>query len=59
MHQLLAERLTTGVDVSLPGGKLRLPDGPGHGFELDADAVARAAERFERDGAYVTVETPA
>jgi L-alanine-DL-glutamate epimerase-like enolase superfamily enzyme len=59
MHQLLAERLTTGVDVSLPRGKFRLPDGPGHGFELDGDAVARAAERFERDGAYVTVETPA
>jgi L-alanine-DL-glutamate epimerase-like enolase superfamily enzyme len=59
MHQLLAERLTTGVDVSLPRGKFRLPDGPGHGFELDGDAVARAAERFERDGAYLTVETPA
>jgi L-alanine-DL-glutamate epimerase-like enolase superfamily enzyme len=59
MHQLLAERLTTGVDVSLPRGKFRLPDGPGHGFELDGNAVARAAERFERDGAYLTVETPA
>jgi muconate cycloisomerase len=56
MHQLLAERLTTGVDVDAPGGKFRLPDGPGHGFELDADAVARAAERFERDGAYDTIE---
>ena len=56
MHQLLAERLTTGVDVATPGGTFRLPDGPGHGFELDADAVARAAERFERDGAYDTIE---
>ncbi len=57
MHQLLAERLTTGVDVSTPGGTFRLPDGPGHGFEIDGDAVARAAERFERDGAYGTVES--
>jgi muconate cycloisomerase len=57
MHQLLAERLTRGVDVDVPGGTFRLPDGPGHGFELDGDAVARAAERFERDGAYVTIES--
>jgi L-alanine-DL-glutamate epimerase-like enolase superfamily enzyme len=56
MHQLLAERLTTGVAVATPGGKFRLSDGPGHGFELDHDAVARAAERFERDGAYLTIE---
>jgi L-alanine-DL-glutamate epimerase-like enolase superfamily enzyme len=56
MHQLLAERLTTGVDVATPAGKFRLPDGPGHGFEIEPDAVARAAERFERDGAYLTIE---
>jgi glucarate dehydratase len=56
MHQLLAERLTTGVDVSTPGGKFRLPDGPGHGFEIDEQAVARAHERFLRDGAYDTIE---
>ena len=55
MHQLLAERLTTGVDVSTPGGRFRLPDGPGHGFELDEDAVERAHERFLRDGAYDTI----
>jgi glucarate dehydratase len=59
MHQLLAERLTTGVDVSAPSGRFRRPDGPGHGFELDEDAVARAAERFERDGAYNTIESVA
>jgi glucarate dehydratase len=57
MHQLLAERLTTGVDVSVPGGRFRLPDGPGHGFELDEEAVARAHERFLCDGAYGTVES--
>jgi muconate cycloisomerase len=57
MHQLLAERLTTGVDTSVPAGKFRLPDGPGHGFEIDRDAVGRAHERFLRDGAYVTIES--
>jgi L-alanine-DL-glutamate epimerase-like enolase superfamily enzyme len=57
MHQLLAERLTSGVDVSTPAGRFRLPDAPGHGFELDEDAVARAHERFLRDGAYGTIET--
>jgi L-alanine-DL-glutamate epimerase-like enolase superfamily enzyme len=56
MHQLLAERLTTGVDVSTPGGTFRLPDAPGHGFEIDDEAVARAHERFLRDGAYDTIE---
>jgi L-alanine-DL-glutamate epimerase-like enolase superfamily enzyme len=57
MHQLLAERLTTGVDTSLAAGRFRLPDGPGHGFEIDQDAVGRAHERFLRDGAYVTIES--
>jgi glucarate dehydratase len=57
MHQLLAERLTIGVDTERPRGRCRLPDGPGHGFELDGDAVARAAERYERDGPYVTIES--
>jgi muconate cycloisomerase len=56
MHQLLAERLTTGVDVAVPAGKYRLPDAPGHGFEIDTDAVAVAHERFARDGAYVNLE---
>lgn len=56
MHQLLAERLTTGVEVATPDGRYRLPDGPGHGFEIDDDAVARAHERFLRDGAYVNLE---
>jgi glucarate dehydratase len=56
MHQLLAERLTTGVDVATPGGKYRLPEGPGHGFRIDDEAVALAHERFLRDGAYVTIE---
>jgi L-alanine-DL-glutamate epimerase-like enolase superfamily enzyme len=56
MHQLLAERLTTGVDVDVHAGKYRLNDAPGHGFELDEDAAARAHERWQRDGAYTTIE---
>jgi L-alanine-DL-glutamate epimerase-like enolase superfamily enzyme len=57
MHQLLAERLTTGEAPALVGGKFRLDDAPGHGFELDHDAVARAHERWQRDGAYNTIES--
>ena len=56
MHQLLAERLTKGIDVATPAGKYRVPDTPGHGFEIDDDAVGRAHERFLRDGAYVNLE---
>ena len=57
MHQLLAERLTTGADVDTPGGRYAPNDAPGHGFEIDDDAVDRAHERWERDGAYNTIET--
>ena len=57
MHQLLAERITLGEAPELRGGKYRLNDAPGHGFELDADAVARANERWQRDGAYNTIES--
>ncbi|HEX4521516.1 MAG TPA: mandelate racemase/muconate lactonizing enzyme family protein [Gaiellaceae bacterium] len=56
MHQLLAERLTLGPPPELAAGKFRPGDGPGHGFELDHDAVALAHERWQRDGAYTTVE---
>lgn len=57
MHQLLAERLTLGEPPNLARGKYRLNDEPGHGFELDCDAVARAHERWQRDGAYNTIES--
>jgi muconate cycloisomerase len=57
MHQLLAERLTRGEAPNLAGGKFRLNDEPGHGFELDHEAVARAHERWQRDGAYNTIES--
>jgi branched-chain amino acid aminotransferase len=57
MHQLLAERLTLGPPPAIVGGRFRPGDAPGHGFELDEDAVGRAHERWQRDGAYNTVES--
>ena len=57
MHQLLAERLTSGSPPDVVAGTLRLPDRPGHGFEIDHDAVARAHDRWRRDGPYITVES--
>ena len=57
MHQLLAERLTTGDAPAIEGGRFRLGDAGGHGFDLDEDAVARAHERWQRDGAYNTIES--
>jgi L-alanine-DL-glutamate epimerase-like enolase superfamily enzyme len=57
MHQLLAERLTLGPPFELERGRLRVPDLPGHGFEIDEDAVGRAHERWQRDGAYNTIES--
>ena len=57
MHQLLAERLTRGEAPDITGGRYRLNDAPGHGFEIDEDAVARAHERWQRDGAYNTIES--
>ena len=40
----------------LEAGRARVPDAPGHGFEIDLDAVAGAHERWERDGPYSTLE---
>ncbi len=57
MHQLLGERITRGPAVQLEGGRFVPPQRPGHGFEIDADAVGRAHERWRRDGAYNTIES--
>ena len=59
MHQLLAERLTLGPPPAIEGGRFRPGDAPGHGFELDHDAVGIANERWQRDGAYNTIESVA
>lgn len=55
MHQLLGEGLTRET-IDLSNGRVRVPDGPGLGFELDLDAVARAHERWREQGAYRSVE---
>lgn len=52
MHHLLAEQLVT-TPIELTGGRVRVPEAPGLGFEIDPDAVARARERYERQGPYV------
>src|SRR6185312_9781779 len=55
MHQLLAERLVRDPP-ELVAGCARVPVTPGHGFEIDHDAVAAAHERWQRDGPYSTLE---
>ncbi len=51
MSQLLAESLVS-TPLEFAGGRVAVPSGPGLGFELDEDAVARAHERHRRDGPY-------
>jgi hypothetical protein len=51
-----------GADVVVQGphdaGCLYALDGaPGPGFDIDEDAIARAHERWQRDGAYNTIES--
>jgi simple sugar transport system permease protein len=52
LNHFLAEDIITRPPLALSAGRLPVLAGPGLGFELDHDAVARAAERHarERDG---------
>ncbi len=52
MHQLLEEDLVAAPDLTVRSGKLPVLEGPGLGFELDWDAVGRAAERYRSQGPY-------
>jgi muconate cycloisomerase len=52
MHQLLVEDVLRAPDITPHQGKIGPLDRPGLGFELDRDAVARAAERYRRDEHY-------
>lgn len=52
MHQLLVEDLVIAPDLTPQAGKLEPFAGPGLGFELDQDAVARAAARYRADSQY-------
>ena len=46
MVQLLAEDVVAAPLLATMDGRLPVLEGPGLGFELDRDAVARAAERY-------------
>ena len=48
MCQLLVEDIVAGPRLVPEQGRVPVGDGPGLGFELDRDAVARAAERYRR-----------
>jgi muconate cycloisomerase len=50
MNHLLVEDIVAAPSLSLEQGRLPVPSGPGLGFELDWDAVARAEERHNRQG---------
>jgi L-alanine-DL-glutamate epimerase-like enolase superfamily enzyme len=52
MHQLQVEDLISAPDITPKKGKIGLLDGPGLGFQLNPDAVARAAERYRQDDYY-------
>ncbi len=50
MPQLLVEDIVAAPDLTPVAGRLPVFGGPGLGFELDRDAVARAAERAGQGG---------
>jgi muconate cycloisomerase len=52
MHQLLAEDLVVSPDLTPRAGKIGLLEQPGLGVTLNRDAVARAADLYQRDEAY-------
>ena len=63
-HLCSSFNLPVGGILVIPVRGLETPNGtyllnylPGHGFEIDADAVARVHERWQRDGPYNTIES--
>lgn len=50
-HHLQHDVVVGGL-VPYSGGRMTVPEGPGLGVQLDVDAVAEAAERFQRLGGY-------
>ena len=52
MHQLLVEDVLAAPDITPRAGKLGLIERPGLGFDLDWEAVERAAELYRRDEHY-------
>jgi glucarate dehydratase len=52
MHQLLTHDVVAGGVPEFVDGCLPVGQAPGLGVELDEDAVAAAAERYERQGPF-------
>jgi muconate cycloisomerase len=48
MVQLLAEDIVASPSLATQDGRLPVLEGPGLGFELDRDAMSRAAERYRQ-----------
>jgi L-alanine-DL-glutamate epimerase-like enolase superfamily enzyme len=53
MCQLLDEDIVASPALTPKVGALGVVDGVGLGFELDQDAVARAAELYRKQGQYL------
>jgi len=51
MVQLLTEDIVASPSLATQNGRLPVLEGPGLGFELDRDAVSRAAERYRQRAA--------
>ena len=47
MNHLLAFDIISSPQLSLVDGRLPVLAGPGFGFEIDTDAVAKAAEEYQ------------
>ena len=52
MWQILEQDLVAAPDLTVRNGVLPVLDGPGLGFELDLDAVHRAAEHYRTQGPF-------
>lgn len=52
MHQVLLEDLVASPDLTVRNGVLKVITAPGLGFELNADAVERAAARYREKGPF-------
>ncbi len=48
MHQILREDIISAPDITPRSGRLGMYDAPGLGFQLDDEAVGRAAELYSR-----------
>jgi muconate cycloisomerase len=59
MWQLLKEDIVEKPNLAPVDGALPIVAGPGLGFELDRDAVARAAEAYRKYGAQGRISGPA